>query len=81
MAERALRQAEAAAAEFSDYAGAEQATMALSAISSAARTAGMKDLAKTIDAALDKAFKALEKYDGWDYAGFTAAIALITPAK
>jgi hypothetical protein len=73
--------AEAAAAEFSDYAGAEQATMALSAISSAARTAGMKDLAKTIDAALDKAFKALEKYDGWDYAGFTAAIALITPAK
>jgi hypothetical protein len=73
--------AEAAAAEFSDYAGAEQATMALSAIASAARSVGMADLAKAIDAPLGKAFIALEKYDGWDYAGFKAAIAEIGPAK
>jgi hypothetical protein len=69
--------AEAAAAEFSDYAGAEQAAMALSAIASAARSSGMADLAKAIDEPLNKAFNALEKYDGWDYPGFKAAIAEI----
>ena len=73
--------AEAAAAEFSDYAGAEQATMALSAIAAAARSAGMADVAKAIDGPLDKAFKALEKYDGWDHAGFKAAIAEIGPVQ
>jgi hypothetical protein len=72
---------QAASAEFSDYAGAEQATMALSAISSAARSAGMTDLAKSIDESLGKAYAALEKYDGWDYAGFQAAIAGISPAQ
>ncbi|MBM85938.1 MAG: hypothetical protein CMM47_07945 [Rhodospirillaceae bacterium] len=71
--------AEAAAAEFSDYAGAEQATMALSAISSAARSMGMGDLAKAIDGPLNKAYDSLEKYDGWDYAGFRAAISEIKP--
>ncbi len=73
--------AEAAAAEFSDYAGAEQATMALSAISSAARSAGMADLAKRIDEPLGKAYTALAKYDGWDHAGFQAAIAEIGSAQ
>jgi hypothetical protein len=73
--------AEAAAAEFSDYAGAEQAAMALSAIASAARSAGMADLAGSIDAPLNKAFNALEKYDGWDYAGFKSAIAEISPSQ
>lgn len=69
--------AEAAAAEFSDYAGAEQAVMALSAIAAAAREVGMADLAKGIDAPLAKAFTALDKYDGWDHPGFQAAIAEI----
>ena len=73
--------AQAAAAEFSDYAGAEQATMALSAIASAARAAGMGDLAKAINTPLNKAFDALEKYDGWDYPAFKAAIAEIGPVK
>jgi hypothetical protein len=73
--------AEAADAEFSDYAGAEQAAMALSAIASAARSAGMADLAGSIDAPLDKAFDALAKYDGWDYAGFKSAIAEISPTQ
>jgi hypothetical protein len=71
---------QAAAAEFSDYAGAEQATMALSAIAAAARDAGMAELAKVIDAPLAKAFTALDKYDGWDHPGFQAAIAEIKPA-
>ena len=73
--------AQAAAAEYSDYAGAEQAAMALSAIASAARSAGIVDLAKAIDTPLDKAFNALEKYDGWDHAGFKAAIAEISTAQ
>lgn len=73
--------AQAAASEYSDYAGAEQAAMALSAIASAARSAGMTDLAGLIDAPLGKAFNALEKYDGWDHTGFKAAIAEIQPSQ
>lgn len=72
--------AQAAAAEFSDYAGAEQATMALSAIAAAARDAGMTELADGIDTPLAKAYAALDKYDGWDHPGFQAAIAEIKSA-
>lgn len=69
--------AEAKGAEFSDYAGAEQATMAIGAVLSAATQMGMTELADAAKDPLDKAFAALAKYDAWDYAGFRSAIEAI----
>ncbi len=71
--------AEANAAEYSDYAGAEQAVYALQAVLSASETMGMGALAQDAKPALDKAFTALAKYDGWDYAGFKAAMGQLAP--
>lgn len=68
---------EAKAAEYSDYAGAEQAVMAISAVVSAAAEMGMADTAESAKEPLDKAFAALAKYDAWDYPGFRAAIGSI----
>ncbi|UUX48631.1 cytochrome c family protein [Nisaea acidiphila] len=65
---------EAKSAEYSDYAGAEQALMGISAVVSAAAEMGMKDVAETAQDPLAKAFAALAKYDAWDYAAFRSAV-------
>jgi len=69
--------AEAKNAEFSDYAGAEQATMAIGAVLAAAAQMGMTELSDAAKDPLDRAFTALAKYDAWDYAGFRSAIEAI----
>ena len=68
-------------AEFSDYVGAEQAIMGISAILSTAEKMGMKAAAKSAQKAVDKAFLALSKYDNWDYAGFKTAVGMIKPIQ
>lgn len=73
--------AAAKAGELSDYAGAEQAAMALSAILAAGDRMGLGDVAKAAKEPLDKAYGALAKYDGWDYAGFQAAMAAMPAGK
>lgn len=73
--------AEAKSAEYSDYAGAEQAVMAISAVLSTAAQMGMGDMAANAKEPLDKAFAALAKYDAWDYPAFKDAIASIPSAN
>jgi hypothetical protein len=68
-------------AEFSDYAGAEQAVMGIGAVLSTADRMGMKSITKSTQKSLDKAFAALSKYDNWDYPGFKKAISMIKPIK
>ena len=65
---------EAAAAEYSDYAGAEQAVMAISAVLDAAAKMGMKSESDAAQGQLDVAFKALQKYDDWDHEALKRAI-------
>ena len=68
-------------AEFSDYVGAEQAIMGISAVLSTADRMGMKATAKSAQKAVDKAFSALSKYDNWDYIGFKTAVGMIKPIQ
>ncbi len=72
---------QAKSAEFSDYAGAEQAVMAISAIMSTASNMGMGQEAEAAKAPIENALAALAKYDDWDYAGFKAAIESIQPIQ
>jgi hypothetical protein len=73
--------AEARAAEFSDYAGAEQALMGLSAVLNAAERLGMGDAVASAKGPVDRAYAALGTYDGWDYPAFKAAMAEIAPIR
>ena len=68
-------------AEFSDYVGAEQAIMGISAVLSTADRMGMKAAAKSAQKAVDKAYAALSKYDNWDYTGFKTAVGMIKPIQ
>ena len=68
-------------AEFSDYVGAEQAIMGISAVLSTADRMGMKAATKSAKKAVDRAFLALAKYDDWDYAAFKTAVGAIKPIQ
>ncbi len=62
--------------QYTDYSGAEQATMALSTIMTAMSNAGALDKAQrtALQKALDACYKAVEKDDSYDAKQFVAAI-------
>ncbi|MBT5263646.1 MAG: hypothetical protein HOL85_02355 [Rhodospirillaceae bacterium] len=72
--------ADAEVGEYSDYVGAEQAVMALSAIFSAGERMGLAGLAKATSKPMDEAYAALKSYDDWDYTGFRTAMAKVGDA-
>ncbi|MBH67375.1 MAG: hypothetical protein CMM58_03390 [Rhodospirillaceae bacterium] len=61
--------------EFSDYVGAEQAIMGISAVLATADGMGMQQTTKPIRKSLEQAYEALAKYDAWDRVKFRNAIA------
>jgi hypothetical protein len=70
------------AGEYVDYAAAEQATMAVSAVVSAMQRSGMVNEAqfKTLNGALDKAYDAVSKDEAYQLRTFTTALQGIAAA-